>query len=109
VDLPGLVPGENLQTVEFTIACSGDGTAFFEGVGESASEVTIDGNLEVVEDPDRGGIGVWQSFVDLPTGPCTMQLRARDLDGEVICLASDGFVIAPSQTTKVQIVLLCSI
>ena len=109
VDLPGLVPGEDLQTVEFTIACSGDGTAFFEGMGESTFEVTIDGNLEVVEDPDRGGIDVWQSFVDLPTGPCTMQLRARDPDGGVICLATNGFVIAPNETTKVQIVLLCGI
>lgn len=109
VELPGLVPGVDVETVEFTIDCDGGGTAFFESTPEFSEEVTINGNLEVVDDPDGSGMGVWNSFFDLPPGPCTMQLRARDPDGEVICTASDGFIIAPSQTTKVQIVLLCGI
>jgi len=109
VELPGLVPGVDVECVEFTIDCAGGGTAFFESTPELSEEVTINGNLEVVDDPDGSGMGVWNSFFDLPPGPCTMQLRARDPDGEVICTASDGFIIAPSQTTKVQIVLLCSI
>lgn len=108
VEVPGLVAGEDLETVEYTIDCGGNGTAFF-GTPEGTFEVTIDGSLEVTEDPGRGGLGVWYSFLDLPTGACTMQLRARDQDGEVICLATDGFVIAPDRTTKVQLVLLCTI
>lgn len=107
--LPGLIAGFDVQTVEFTIDCGGDGTAFFESAPEFSDEVTINGNLEVIEDPDGGGMEVWHSFFDLPPGACTMQLRARDPDGEVICLISDGFVIVPGQTTKVELVLICSI
>ncbi len=107
--LPGLVAGLDVQTVEFTIDCGGGGTAFFESAPEFSDEVTINGNLEVIEDPDAGGMEVWHSFFDLPPGACTMQLRARDPDGEVICLVSDGFVIVPGQTTKVELVLICSI
>lgn len=95
-----------LQTVEYTIDCSGGGTAFFEGTD---STVNINGNLEVVEDADGGGPGVWHSFLDLPKGPCTVQLRARDQDSEIICLATDGVVIAPNQTAKVELLLLCGI
>ena len=109
LELPGLVPGVDVETVEFTIDCGGGGTAFFESTPELSEEVTINGNLELVDDPDGTGMSVWNSFLDLPPGRCTMQLRARDPDGEVICTASDGFIIAPSQTTKVQIVLLCGI
>lgn len=108
-NLPGVVSTFDVQTVEFTVDCSGGGTAFFESTPEFADEVTINGNLEVVDDPDGGGMEVWHSFFDLPPGACTMQLRARDPDGEVICNVSDGFVIAPGQTTELQLVVSCSI
>ena len=106
VAIPGSMLEVDLQTVEFTVDCGGKGTAFFEGTD---AQVTINGNLEVVEDAEGGGLSVWHSFVDLPTGPCTIQLRARDEGDEVICLASDGVIIAPNQTTEVQLVLLCGI
>ena len=107
--LPGLVSGFDVHTVEFTIDCGGGGTAFFESAPELSEEVAINGNLEVIDDPDGGGMEVWHSFFDLPPGACTVQLRARDPDGEVICVVSDGFVIAPDQTTKVELVLVCII
>ena len=52
---------------------------------------------------------VWQGFMDLPPGPCTIQLRARDNDGEVICTAEQPFVITADTTTKVNLVLICDI
>jgi len=56
--------------------------------------------------PD-GRAEVWQGFMDLPIGPCTVQLRARDGDGEVICSATEGVEILPSTTTKVNLLMIC--
>ncbi|MBW2379599.1 MAG: hypothetical protein JRG70_08625, partial [Deltaproteobacteria bacterium] len=50
---------------------------------------------------------VWQGFMDLPPGPCSIELRARDNDGEVICTAIEPFSITADTTTKVNLVLIC--
>ena len=52
---------------------------------------------------------IWQGFMDLPQGPCTVQLRARDGDGEVICTATENFQILPDVTTKVNVLMICDI
>ena len=78
-------------------------------------EVRLDGNLEVVDGrpaPPGSTLAnseIWQGFMDLPPGPCTVQLRARDGDGEVICTATEPFNIVADTTTKVDIVLICDI
>ncbi|MGB5813462.1 MAG: hypothetical protein WBG86_23200 [Polyangiales bacterium] len=107
--VPDPTSADPLQTVEFTIACTGAGTAFFEGMDALKSEVRIDGNLEVNEDPGENRLTVEQSFLDLPTGLCTIQLRGRDDDGEVICSADEGFLIAPERTSTVAMVLVCNL
>jgi hypothetical protein len=50
---------------------------------------------------------IWQGFMDLPVGPCTIQLRARDNDGEVICTATEAFDIVADTTSKVNLVMIC--
>ncbi|MFW2386891.1 MAG: hypothetical protein ACN4G0_01035 [Polyangiales bacterium] len=104
--LPAPDPGTDLQTVEYTIDCGGEGTSFFEGTDAS---VVLNGALEVVEVAMSVDKAVRHTFVDLPVGPCSLQLRARDQDSEVICTGTEGFVIGPDQTTNLPIVLLCGI
>ncbi|MDH3726246.1 MAG: hypothetical protein OER77_01840, partial [Myxococcales bacterium] len=66
--------------------------------------------LAIYGDPAIDGQAeIWQGFMDLPPGPCTIELRARDGDGEVICTAQEPFSIAADSTTKVNIVLICDI
>ncbi len=66
--------------------------------------------LAIYGDPAIDGQAeIWQGFMDLPPGPCTIELRARDDDGEVICTAQEPFIIAADSTTKVNIVLICDI
>jgi len=112
----------DIATVEYTITCAGNSDTFLDNGASFADEVRIDGNLEVVDgrtDPQgaippefgtpRPGDGaeVWQGFMDLPPGPCSIELRARDNDGEVICTAIEPFVITADTTAKVNLVLIC--
>ncbi|MBW2547785.1 MAG: hypothetical protein JRE82_11260, partial [Deltaproteobacteria bacterium] len=114
----------DIETVEYTITCAGNSDVFLDNGASFADEVRIDGNLEVVDgrtDPQgpippefgtpRPGDGaeIWQGFMDLPPGPCNIQLRARDNDGEVICTTDEGFLITADTTTKVNLVLICDI
>ena len=50
---------------------------------------------------------IWQGFEDLPPGPCNMQMRARDNDGEVICTTDEGFFVTADATIKVNLILMC--
>ena len=122
-------PGTNpvdIQNVEYTINCSGTPSTFLDNDTPLPNDgaVQINGNLEVVDgrtDPQgaippefgtaRPGDGaeIWQGFMDLPVGPCTIQLRARDNDGEVICTATESFDIVADTTSKVNLVLVCDV
>jgi hypothetical protein len=51
---------------------------------------------------------VWQGFWDLPPGPCSLQLRVRDNDGEVICTATEPFFITADATVKVNVLMMCN-
>ncbi|KPK15132.1 MAG: hypothetical protein AMJ62_10315, partial [Myxococcales bacterium SG8_38] len=118
-------PGSiDIQTVEYTINCLGNSDTFLENAASFPDEVRVEGNLEVVDgrtDPQgtippefgtpRPGDGaeVYQGFMDLPPGPCTVQLRARDNDGEVICTATEPFTITADTTTRVNLVLVCDV
>ena len=90
----------------------------------------LNGNLEVVDGPPQPadatgpdsarwfiwyrsplaterkfGRASWTCLI----GPCTIQLRARDGDGEVICSAQESFTIVTDTTTKVNLVLVCDV
>ncbi len=126
---PGLGGGSSapdlidIQSVEYTVNCLGNGDTFLENNASFPSEVRLEGNLEVVDGrtnpggnpPDFGPVlpgdasEVWQAFMDLPPGPCTVQLRARDGDGEVICTATESFAITADTTTKVNLILVCDV
>jgi hypothetical protein len=110
----------DIQDVEYTIDCAGNSDTFLDNNASFPDEVTLNGNLEVQDgrtnplaiygDPAIDGQAeIWQGFMDLPPGPCTVELRARDNDGEVICTAQEPFNIAADSLTKVNIVLICDI
>jgi len=121
----------DIQTVEYTINCTGTDSDFLDDpiAGDLPNDgaVQINGNLEVVDDRTNtllnsplgdgsfgtarpgDGAEIWQGFMDLPVGPCTIQLRARDGDGEVICTATESFNIVVDTTSKVNLVLICDV
>ena len=110
----------DIQSVEYTIDCLGNNDSFLDNDSSFPDEVTLNGNLEVQNgrtnaaaiygDPAIDGQAeIWQGFMDLPPGPCTIELRARDNDDEVICTAQEPFNIAADSTSKVNIVLVCDI
>jgi len=114
----------DIQTVEYTIACAGNTDTFLDNNASFPNAVRIDGNLEVADGrtrpqgpipPEFGtprpgdGAEIWQGFMDLPPGPCTVELRARDADGEVICTAQEPFTITADTVTKVNLVLICDL
>ena len=108
----------DIHDVEYTVDCQGNSDTFLDGDDSFADEVTLNGSLELQDgrtnaaaiypDPSFDGQAeIWQGFMDLPPGPCTIELRVRDNDGEVICTAQEPFSIAADTTTKVNIVLIC--
>lgn len=108
-DLPDAGFGdEGPQTVEFTIACRGRGASFFEGVDAGSAAVALNGNLEVMDDVDRG-LRVEESFADLPIGECALELRVPDRGGEYICFGNDDFVILPDRATELPVVIICNL
>ncbi|MEM7436694.1 MAG: hypothetical protein AAF436_16190 [Myxococcota bacterium] len=104
-EAPEVVGGIELETVEFTVDCAARGTDFFEGDASSKAQVNLNGNLEVFQEPT--GLDVQGTFGELPVGSCTVQLRARDEDGEVRCTANDRVIIAPAQTRRLEMVVGC--
>ncbi|MDH3845069.1 MAG: endonuclease/exonuclease/phosphatase family protein, partial [Myxococcales bacterium] len=121
---PGVPAPVDIQDVEYTINCLGNSDTFLDNNASFPDEVQINGNLEVQDgrtDPQgpippefgtpRPGDGaeIWQAFMDLPPGDCTVQLRARDNDGEVICTAQEDVTIAADTTVKVNLVLICQV
>ncbi len=101
----------DIGTVEYTIQCDGNADTFLGDNSSFPDEVLLNGNLEVTDGQTSGGVPteIWQAFMDLPPGPCLIQLRARDNDGEVICVADDTFAVAADTTTKINLVLVCNI
>jgi hypothetical protein len=113
----------DIQSVEYTVDCLGNDDTFLENNASFPDEVRLQGNLEVVDGrtnpgatpPDFGPLlpgdqsEIWQAFMDLPPGPCTVQLRARDNDGEVICTATESFNITADTIAKVSLILVCDV
>ena len=110
----------DIVDVEYTIDCAGNGDTFLDDNASFDDALTLNGNLEVQDgrtnaaaiygDPAIDGQAeIWQGFMDLPPGPCSIELRARDNDDEVICTAQEPFNIAADSTMKVIIVLICDI
>jgi len=104
----------DIKTVEYTIDCAGNDDVFLDNNDSFDDAVTLNGNLEVVDGRTSGTppvpTEIWQGFMDLPPGDCTVQLRARDADGEVICSSPiSPFAIAADTTTKVNLVLVCDL
>jgi len=111
---PGVPATIDIRTVEYTINCEGNDDTFLDNGASFDDAVNINGNLEVVDGRTTGSppvpTEIWQGFMDLPPGPCSVQLRARDNDGEVICTSPvSPFNIAADSTTKVNLVLVCDV
>jgi len=95
-------------SVEYTVSCvHHDGSAM-------PDEVRLEGNLEPLEarvaktgmlDRERE---TWVGLLDLPPGLCSMQLRGRDEDGEVICTAELPFSVPANTVTQVSVLLECA-
>ena len=113
----------DIEVVEYTIACNDGNTPgpFLDNNATFEDDLTISGALEVLDTassgvsiqdfgPDLAEVYVWQGFMDLPpTSGCTVQLRARDADGEVICTATESFDVTADTTTKVNVLMYCGI
>ncbi|MDH3201437.1 MAG: hypothetical protein OEM15_11150 [Myxococcales bacterium] len=92
-------------SLEYIIVC-GSGL-----VGASGEAVTFEGTLEQAEAFKLGEDGlsaVWKGRVELPAGPCTIQLRLRDADGEVICTGTQELTIEPETPNEAYVSLVCN-
>ena len=123
---PGAPSSFDIEVVEYTINCVG---ADFDPTTDPDidsgdildQDVSFSGALEVLDTasggvttqdfgPDLTEVYVWQAFMDIPANhACTVQLRARDAGGEVICTATEGFNVGADATVKVNVLMICDI
>lgn len=103
----------DIQKVQYLISCNGNNDTFLDNNASFDDEVIISGDLEVVDGRTSGSPAspteIWQGFMDLPPGPCVLQLSALDADGERICVVDHTFYVVADDTTKVDLILLCDI
>lgn len=94
-------------SLEYTVVC-GSG---FDGSSTSGEAVTVEGTLEQAEAfklGEDGPTAVWKGRVELPPGSCTIQLRLRDADGEVICTATERLTVEPGTPNEAYVSLVCN-
>ena len=94
-------------SLEYTVAC-GPG---FDGTSAPGETEVIEGTFEQA-DPVTLGVGggptaVWKGRVELPPGPCMIQLRLRDSEGEVICTGIQELTIEPETPNEAYVDLVC--
>ena len=94
-----------VESVEYTVHCVSD-----EDSG-APDEVRLDGELELA-DSQAVKTGLletvserWTGFLDLLPASCSIQLRGRDDDGEVICTADVSFSVVADTATQVVVLL----
>jgi len=87
--------------VEYTLVCQ---------ASPEDEELRFEGTFEVLDDAglSQGTVEVFSAFLDLPPGPCVIQVRGRDHDSEVVCTREEPFAVLDSSPTRVILVLSCS-
>ncbi len=70
-----------------------------------SDSVDISGAFETIDTRDPP---VWQAVMDLPPGDCTITLSVYE-DDELVCVGSQTLAINEDETTKYDIVLVCSL
>lgn len=95
-------------SVEYTVSC------VHHDASAMPDELRLEGNLEPLH-ARAAKLGMldiesetWVAFLDLPPGSCSMQLRGRDDDGEVICTAELPFSVPANTVTQVSVLLECA-
>ncbi|MBT8469141.1 MAG: hypothetical protein HKN10_11830 [Myxococcales bacterium] len=93
-------------SLEYQIGC-GPG---IERDSSSDDFITVEGALEQDEDFDVGPGGptaVWKGFVEFTPGPCAVQLRLRDADGEVLCTYTEALTNEPESQAEMYFNMVC--
>ncbi len=96
---PNVIPIDAAEaTLEYTLMCQGH---------EDLEDDFGPGEPGPIDD-DR--VFVWTTLpLDLPPGPCSVVLRMRDAEREVICTAYEDFVVATDEPTEVDVVMGCEL
>lgn len=93
-------------SLEYQVGC-GPG---IERGSSSDDFITVEGTLEQVEEFDLGPGGataVWKGFVQFTPGPCAVQLRLRDADGEVLCTYTEALTNEPESQAEMYFNMVC--
>ena len=119
------VSGANPNSVAVTVFAPSGGASLVDGSRPSLSwsleylvscnasaddPVGVEGTLEQV---DRalleldGPTTVWNGIVEFEPGPCTIQLRARDADGEVVCTYSESLTFGAELPSEAYFDMIC--
>jgi hypothetical protein len=97
-DLRGFDPAP--ITFEYVLACE---------ERPSNGEPQLVGEFEPVGPGSVNGEpgSLWSASVDAPPGPCSVQLRMRYSDGQLLCTNDEEFVVMADAPTEVDLLMIC--
>lgn len=93
-------------SLEYQVGCGVE----IERNSSSGDFITAEGTLEQAEEFDVGPGGptaVWKGFVEFTPGPCAVQLRLRDADGEVLCTYYEALTNEPESQPEMYFNMVC--
>jgi len=99
-------PSQLTWSLEYKVAC------FTSLGGSSSSEdaFTVEGTLEQTDGFELqvdGPTAVWKGSIAFEPGPCTIQLRARDADGEVLCSYQEPMTLDSPLPSEAYFNMIC--
>jgi hypothetical protein len=105
--------GFSIDRVDYRITCAGTppGTAPIPPADTTGTPPSYDDSLDVsgaFEIVDSRTPPIWQATMALPPGQCTITLLVYQQD-EVVCVGSQTLGIVQGESTKFDIVLVCSL
>ena len=107
IELSVILGPLSVMSVDYSVNCVSDENS------AAPDGVRVDGELEPANNRTVkiGMLDVqtatWTGFVDLPPGSCSLQLRARESDGEVICTANLQFSVVANTPAHLIVPLEC--
>jgi hypothetical protein len=104
-------PGDDpaSATVEYSLVCKN--ATDWRDVDPATGSPLLLGDIEPVGPStvnDAQGF-VWSASVNSPPGPCQIQIRMRDAEGEIICTNCEEFTVAADAPTEVDIFMGCEL
>jgi len=87
-------------SLEYQVGC---GATSYDALAAQGTLEPVDGVLLVTDGP----AAAWNGMVEFEPGPCAIQLRARDTDGELVCSYTETITFGSQLPSETYFNMIC--